>query len=394
MFLRIFIFLFVCCISFELNAQAPAPPKPPAPPAVPGFPWPWKKKEKPSKYEVIIPPSKTVVAFTTDTAAIAYFVPGLELTGFADVEDTSYYFKHQPKGDTFCIYYDSSRTQLAMKKIMVKGFRYNDTNWYRNGALQKVQTNIDELPWNYHNVDEWYTNGKKKSELRYTQDSCTYYLWDANGVLKMCKRMANKSAWQTALWTGEEIHWEDRNGNKPSRGKFRSRKIVYAADSIVDSIFYYNGQLSRLTVSIPDSTMSNGMREHYRISYYSNGRWMHSPLYPDKGRQPVKYYYVTGKLKSKGEWESGNVGRHYEYYESGKLKSEGEYTMTSSLVPHTKYRQYFQVKSGTWVYYDETGKTIRKELYDGLTVIVVTIDKEGKEAKGDKQEVIPERILL
>lgn len=359
------------------------------------FQWPWKRAEKPSIYVVAVPPVKPVIAFVTDTAVIAYTVPGMELTGFADVEDTSYYFRHPPKGDTFLVYYDNSMAQLALKKIMVKDFHYTDSSWYRSGALQKVKANIDELPWNYHNVNEWYSNGRKKSELRYTQDSCTYYLWDRNGALEIEKRMANKGPWLTTLYTGEETHWENKNGNDPARGKYRSRKIIYTADSIIDSSFYYNGRLSRLSVNYPDSTAGNGMREHYRITYYSNGKPMHSPLYPDKGMQEVKYYYVSGKLKSVGEWENGKSGRYYEYYENGKKKSEGEYTMTSSVIAHTKYRQYFQVKSGHWIYFDETGKKkTREEWYAGLTMEFVTYDKDGKETKGEKQEVVPEKILL
>ncbi|MDQ3109242.1 MAG: hypothetical protein M3R17_05065 [Bacteroidota bacterium] len=368
---RILLCLLVLSISLSLNSQ------------VFNFPW---TKNKVSTYVRPVPKVLPVTYFVTDTAVIAASVRN---TG-----DTNYYFRNPPVADTFIVYYDESKSQLALRKIIVAGFRYNSESWYRNGKMKKTEMNVDDLPWNMHNTEEWYDNGKRKSSLTYSSDSCIYLEWWPNGNIAVEKRVGGSQPWEITLWAGQENHYETDCR--------LSESIIYSKDSALRYSYYYNGKLSRVSVTYPDSTIEGGIREHYRMSYYANGKKMHSPFYPDSGRQQITYYYLSGRIKSRGEWENGNDGDYKKRYDTPStkkrknVKEDGEYSATNSLVPHTRHRNYFIVKTGHWMYYDEAGKKSREEWYHpDHSMEFIIYDNTGKEkSKGKEELVLPQRILL
>jgi hypothetical protein len=225
--------------------------------------------------------------------------------------------------------------------------------------------------------------------LAYTGDSCNYISWWPSGDVAVKKQLKGNAASREQRWSGREDQWE-------SDGTL-SETIIYSNDSALHSSYYYNGKLSRISITYPDSTAEGGAREHYRVSYYANGNLMHSPVYPDSGRQEITYYYLSGRIKSKGQWENGNAGAYREYHnkKSHKLKSEGDYTASNSPLTHTRHVNYFMIKSGHWTYFDEAGIKSREEWYHpDFTMEFIIYDTKGKEKSKGKEEVAPVKILL
>jgi hypothetical protein len=299
-----------------------------------------------------------VYAFVTDTAVIGRSV------WYGG--DTTYRIKAKPQSGRWIVYYDTTRKQIAFD-INYKSYdRYDLYSWYRNGQQKKIDLNIDSMPSYVKNTEEWNSDGQHIRSLKYTRDSCVYYNWFPNGQLVLEGRSGG-APWREDLWRGESYTYV--NG-------VVARIDKDLGDSSIVLFVYPDKKISQYSVYYPDKLAANGGRERIRIRYYQNGQLWQSVLYPEKGRQPIIYFYESGAKKEEGDWEYGNIGKHREYYESGKLKAKGEYVI-SKQVFNNSYNSinYYSTKSGHWVYYNEEGKIIMEEWYSNPEWNVETVIK-------------------
>jgi hypothetical protein len=298
--------------------------------------------------------------------------------------DTSYYMKKNHEAGRWIVYYDTTRKQIAFDINYKSHDRYDLYSWYRNGQQKTIQLNIDSMSSYRSNYESWYPNGQHFKSIKYTRDSCVSFYWFPNGHLLSEYRSGGTIPWREDLWRGETKTYTDG---------YVSRIDISVGDSTITKFLSPDQKIWELYVSYLDKTAPNFSRVRIRIDYYDNGQLRHSILYPEKGRQQIIYYYESGAKQSEGEWENGKIGIHKEYFEDGKLKSEGEYII-SQQVFHNSFNSinYYESKSGCWLYYNEEGKIIMEEWYSNTEWNVETVvkyktfDKNGKvETEGEKK---------
>ncbi len=233
---------------------------------------------------------------------VAYVTDTAVVKMFVYDGDTTYHpnrFPVDPKGK-WMIYYDTSRAQLAAV-VQYKGNRRNEEHWYRNGKPKKILISRDSLPGIFYDSKKWYANGEIKMVETSTRDSCIIKYYYPGGQLKK----EHRSYIDTALWN----------------------------------------------TSVPC----------YVVEYYENGHPKCSPWDPNAAkRYHFVCYYPSGAKKDEGDWWHGNIGPYYEWYEDGTLKTSGEYIEDGA---HRKNNYIWQKKTGTWIYYDKSGRRQREEIY-------------------------------
>lgn len=77
-----------------------------------------------------------------------------------------------------------------------------------------------------------------------------------------------------------------------------------------------------------------------------------------------KERYPSGKIKTTGEYHKGSkIGTWHHYYENG----------TKKLTAYYQYKSTTDYPIGSWVYWDEKGNILKKEIYkDGVLVETIT----------------------
>jgi len=173
----------------------------------------------------------------------------------------------------------------------------------------------------------------------------------------------------------------------------------YAADQWVED-FYESGQLLHRGYYI------KGQLKVYK-NYYPNGKLERHFVNVDNFRSKVSLYYSTGIIKSEVEYSEGAPKVWSDFHENGKMEYHEEYhksmlyhkektsyydngqISSQLLLTHKKkltytqndfYKsgakkmeghvifdknQYDYYKTGTWIYYNESGTPIKEETYKG-----------------------------
>lgn len=259
---------------------------------------------------------------------------------------------------TWVAYFDSSQKQMAFSKTFLSQNRYNYQSWYRNGQQRQLITNVDSMPPYRQNEQEWNENGQLLFSVTFFSDSSVTYRWDKNGKVTTIQKSIYAQPWNEINATGFSVF------NLPD-GMIDSS--LYFADSTIRRTYFPSGKMAGVWKSRPDKTFPHGCREYYTALFYESGQ-LYYEVYPDRGRQPVVYYYTSGKIKAECEYDQTNIGHYKEYYENGVLKAEGEYRRIEKHFPgfdDGQYVNYCSVKTGNWKYYSPKGRLQSEELYNG-----------------------------
>lgn len=217
--------------------------------------------------------------------------------------DTSYFPKSYGDYKEVYVYFDSS---LKHKAAYYKYGRFNcdiDSAWFRNGQVKRWRVTIQNCV-TCATIREWYPNGQLKLQGDYSNDTCT--------------------------WIN----------------------------------YYPSGKLEEVSVNYHDTMDSEGVHGwHYHARYYENGQKKYEPINPNlRGSEPFVCYYESGNKQCVTTLYhyTNYIGSYIEWYDNGQIKEKGEYADLGR-----KYLGFPSTdKTGTWSYYNESGKLIKEEFYE------------------------------
>ncbi len=130
--------------------------------------------------------------------------------------------------------------------------------------------------------------------------------------------------------------------------KMEVRNDFHANGKKKSSGTYKNGQPDGVTRFYNEEGKVNGSK------IYKEGILISEGIYDERGFNQGKWkeYYLTGELRSEGEYLDGKkVGEWVYYHQNGKVEQRGRYDKTGKA-------------TGDWKWYFESGNVLRTEKYD------------------------------
>jgi hypothetical protein len=84
----------------------------------------------------------------------------------------------------------------------------------------------------------------------------------------------------------------------------------------------------------------------------------------------IKNFTIEGEFVSEGAYYSEClIGKYFEYHSNGKLKTSGQYKENHTGIWNDLYKNGYCRRDGLWIYYDETGKIVKREKYENGKVV-------------------------
>lgn len=293
--------------------------------------------------------------------------------------------------------------QIVMKLegdsiIKIKSF-YSQYEKFENGVFQlgeKKEDRIESIktyiPWGDNGIvqegysEYWHETGKKRLEMICSREKGNRYInqWDINSkqILKTGNGIYSSLdigingldslvyEIRDSLLHGKSIRYEKNDEGSYfiksveffKRNKRIGRKETY---NVEGEVFFQEEYLSN-----SDSILFK--------MFYSNGKLRNSgKKYRDRKFGEWKYYYENGLIEKEIEFQNGHYnGMYKEFYPNGILRVEGKYKVilqerevnlldveTYENVKSIKVLEK-SVKTGRWIYQDETGKIKKIELFE------------------------------
>lgn len=224
--------------------------------------------------------------------------------------------KREGKG---AAYFSSGKTKMS--------YEYHDNNgmgefvtYYEDGALlNKANYTNDKLSGKY---TTYHPNGKIKIEGEYANDAPvgTWKYYFMNGQLE------KTGAYQNGIAVGEWNYY-DNDGTLNEKRPFDNEGRYHG-----DNNFYHNGKLY-VTYTYKKDILTK------MICYDEQGKEIFKSSGND-GSLHAKTYFLTGELRSEGDYKKGKQqGTWRYYYRNGKLSSE--YRYEEGLIQGTA-QEYFE----------------------------------------------------
>lgn len=215
-----------------------------------------------------------------------------------------------------------------------------DTNNSDGTRLEKIK------------VLSYYQNGKKNKILGYYQNNNIY----------------KQISFHNCKLEGSVIIWYS-NGNKESFYCYHNNQLIYPVIS-----WYEDGSIKQYTDCKDDTCISRQFKNwcvvyeqinnkgeigKFTNVFYYPGKGVLSKVKVNDGLQSYTEYYEDGSVKLEGNiynntWDK--VGKWTSWHPNGSKESEGLYKDATS---HDKA----SIKTGTWSFWDENAKLIRKEYW-------------------------------
>lgn len=181
---------------------------------------------------------------------------------------------------------------------------------------------------------EYYSNNRLKREERYKNDLLNGYVKEYNDQGKLEKA--------TLFLNGKEQSDEEN-----------------IADFDINTTYYANGK-PKYTAVYNKAGKKDGVANSFNqeggviaTEIYKNGYLLKKGIIDEKGLYQGNWeeYYLTGQLKSKGEYKDGKKYGKWEYYfTNGKLEQKGVYDANGMV-------------TGEWNWFFENGNLLRREEY-------------------------------
>ena len=260
---------------------------------------------------------------------------------------------------------------------------YESGNIYLRGYIVRVDSISSKSVglWTY-----WYENGSKLSEEIRNDPHLTKYIncWTGSGQ-QICTN-GNGNFYET--WT--DLGYADdstiytikdsiRQGQFVSYVPYKSGRIKRAQGWCINGLrqgevtfFYETGEIIYTQIYTDDK--QNGLRKEF----YKNGKLKEEGFQKQSIQDSIwTFYNSKGFLEKKITFERNRQKHLVEFHPNGKVKLEGNFVQIKIIPKKEKLNNKqttrrtarkrtsgsLTVKNGEWVYFDMTGKLIKKERY-------------------------------
>jgi antitoxin component YwqK of YwqJK toxin-antitoxin module len=218
----------------------------------------------------------------------------------------------------------------------------------RKDTSYMVKREYQKGDWNLY----WdFALTKPKSEYHYTdkgEKTGTWKEFYKNGKLRA--QWDYQTPVVSAFPPGKE--WYPSGTVKTER--------TQTADTVYETQYYSTGKISSY-----NKWDSKGMWIQH-IEYCDNGQVMINYYPTAPSPLPVKKFYCNGQLKAEYNWYAfGYTGIYKEYHDNGKIAVQGQYTEKPS-----DQIAFMARKTGTWIYYDQSGKVTKKEKWENGKLVL------------------------
>jgi antitoxin component YwqK of YwqJK toxin-antitoxin module len=134
-------------------------------------------------------------------------------------------------------------------------------------------------------------------------------------------------------------------------------EYYFNEDTIVAIHYYLNGRIRLI-----DKEVSKKRLYIYTATYYDNGQLLYSDNPNSLEARTITQYHSNGKIKRQFLlWGISCWGTSKSWYPSGKIESSEEF---SPLTDEAEKNYSESERIGTWQYWDEKGKLIKRITYE------------------------------